>query len=73
MEIFQEVAESQKKEENKDASATAGLLEKLSVEDNKTEVEDKEKAKAKTEEAPAAGKEKVSESAEKDEGPLPST
>lgn len=73
MEIFQEVAESQKKEENKDASATAGLLEKLSVEDNKTEVEDKEKAKAKTEEAPTACKEKVSESAEKDEGPLPST
>ncbi|XP_054786124.1 ran-binding protein 1 homolog a-like [Prosopis cineraria] len=37
METFQEVAESQKKkEENKDASAAAGLLEKLSVEE-KTE------------------------------------
>lgn len=38
MEMVHEVAESQKKkEENKDASATAGLLEKLSVEENKTE------------------------------------
>ncbi|XP_030524373.1 ran-binding protein 1 homolog b-like [Rhodamnia argentea] len=37
MEKFQEVAESQKKkEENKDASAAAGLLEKLSVEEKKT-------------------------------------
>ncbi|XP_057473263.1 ran-binding protein 1 homolog a-like [Actinidia eriantha] len=36
MEMFQEVAESQrKKEENKDASAAAGLLDKLSVEDQK--------------------------------------
>lgn len=42
METFTEVAESQqKKEENKDASAAAGLLEKLSVEDNRSE----EKAK----------------------------
>ncbi|KAI8023539.1 hypothetical protein LOK49_LG03G00827 [Camellia lanceoleosa] len=41
MEMFQEVAESQqKKEENKDASAAAGLLEKLSVEDEKA-AEDK--------------------------------
>ena len=38
MEMFQEVAESQqKKEENEDASAAAGLLEKLNVEDKKTE------------------------------------
>ncbi|KAF5446694.1 hypothetical protein F2P56_032301 [Juglans regia] len=38
MEKFQEVAESQgKKEENKDAAAAAGLLEKLSVEEKKTE------------------------------------
>ncbi|KAG5567031.1 hypothetical protein RHGRI_002559 [Rhododendron griersonianum] len=42
MEMVQEVAESQRtKDENKDASATAGLLEKLSVEDKKSE----EKAK----------------------------
>ncbi|KAL2541406.1 Ran-binding protein 1b [Abeliophyllum distichum] len=81
MEVFQEVAESQKKEENKDASATAGLLEKLSVEDNKTKGEDKEKAEEKTEEeVPTAGREKVSasaekvsESAEKDAGPVSST
>ncbi|KAK6246845.1 hypothetical protein QUC31_018410 [Theobroma cacao] len=51
MEMFQEVAESQKpKEENKDASAAAGLLEKLSVEEKKTE----DKA---GEEKPAAAKE----------------
>ncbi|KAA3485714.1 ran-binding protein 1-like protein a-like [Gossypium australe] len=38
MQMFQEVAESQKpKEENKDASAAAGLLEKLSVDEKKTE------------------------------------
>ncbi|XVF66898.1 hypothetical protein PTKIN_Ptkin10aG0076300 [Pterospermum kingtungense] len=38
MEMFQEVAESQKsKEENKDATAVVGLLEKLSVEEKKTE------------------------------------
>lgn len=56
METFQEVAESQqKKEENKDASAAAGLLEKLSVEDEKTE----DKA---SEEVPVAAKEKESES-----------
>ncbi|KAI3450289.1 hypothetical protein Pfo_006954 [Paulownia fortunei] len=35
MEMFQEVAESQKREESKDASVTAGLLEKLTVEDKK--------------------------------------
>ena len=33
MEMFQEVAESQ---QNKDASAAAGLLEKLSVEEKET-------------------------------------
>ncbi|OWM66683.1 ran-binding protein 1 homolog a-like [Punica granatum] len=38
MEIFQEIAESlQTKEENKDATAAAGLLEKLAVEEKKTE------------------------------------
>ncbi|KAF3454898.1 hypothetical protein FNV43_RR05346 [Rhamnella rubrinervis] len=41
MEMFQEVAESQqKKEESKDASATAGLLEKLSVDDKKGKAEE---------------------------------
>jgi len=49
-EMFQEVAESQqKKEENEDASAAAGLLENLSVEDKKPE----DKA---SEEVPAASK-----------------
>ncbi|XP_062086164.1 ran-binding protein 1 homolog b-like [Humulus lupulus] len=52
METFQEVAESQQqKEDNEDASAAAGLLEKLSVEEKKTE--------EKTEEAPVVTKEEV--------------
>ncbi|KAL4587769.1 hypothetical protein LXL04_000643 [Taraxacum kok-saghyz] len=43
METFTEVAESQKeKEENKDASDAAGLLENLKVEDKKEEVKEKE-------------------------------
>ncbi|KAK4551448.1 hypothetical protein RGQ29_032365 [Quercus rubra] len=43
METFQEVAESQgKKEDNKDASDTAGLLEKLNVGDGKTEGKEQE-------------------------------
>nr|XP_023925847.1 ran-binding protein 1 homolog a-like [Quercus suber] len=43
METFQEVAESQgKKEDNKDASDTAGLLEKLNVGDDKTEGKEQE-------------------------------
>ncbi|KAI4346552.1 hypothetical protein L6164_007440 [Bauhinia variegata] len=41
METFQEVAESQsKKEENKDATAAAGLLENLSVQEKKSEDKD---------------------------------
>ncbi|XP_022150930.1 ran-binding protein 1 homolog b-like [Momordica charantia] len=55
METFQEVAESQmKKEENKDASAAAGLLEKLSVEEEK-KAEDK--SEDKSEDTPAKSKE----------------
>ncbi|KAF8396956.1 hypothetical protein HHK36_018592 [Tetracentron sinense] len=56
MEMVQEVAESQlKKEENKDAISAAGLLEKLSVGDSKTE--------EKVEEVPvAANEEKEAES-----------
>ncbi|XVF68496.1 hypothetical protein PTKIN_Ptkin11bG0007000 [Pterospermum kingtungense] len=59
MEIFQEVAESQKsKEENKDATAAAGLLEKLSVEEKKTE----DKA---GEDKPVAAKEEAKKDTEK--------
>lgn len=44
METFQEIAESQKtKEESKDAAATAGLLEKLTVEEKESEVKTGEK------------------------------
>lgn len=44
MEMFQEVAESQKsKEEDKDANAAAGLLDKLTVEEKKTEEKGEEK------------------------------
>ncbi|XP_071716469.1 ran-binding protein 1 homolog b-like [Rutidosis leptorrhynchoides] len=46
METVQEVAESQQdKDENKDASSTAGLLEKLSVDDNKVNEESTEAPK----------------------------
>ncbi|KAJ7969758.1 RAN binding protein 1 [Quillaja saponaria] len=55
METFQEVAESQQnKEENKDASAAAGLLDKLTVEEKKSE--------DKAEEHESATKEKESKS-----------
>lgn len=68
METFQEVAESQEvKEENKDASGAAGLLEKLSVEDKKEKEEPKESSdepKAKEEEAEVVA-EKTAEEEEK--------
>ncbi|KAK6231202.1 Ran binding domain - like 2 [Theobroma cacao] len=63
MEMVQEVAESQgKKEENKDATATADLLEKLSVEESKTdgkEPEEKAAASEDKEEDAAATEEKA--------------
>ncbi|XP_021891053.1 ran-binding protein 1 homolog b-like [Carica papaya] len=44
-EMVQEVAETQgKKEESEDAKTAAGLLEKLSVEDSKTDTKEKEEA-----------------------------
>ncbi|GMI92038.1 RAN binding protein 1 [Hibiscus trionum] len=59
MEVFQEVAESQKsKEENKDASAAAESLEKLSVEEKKAE------GKAGEEEAVGTKEEKETEKAD---------
>ncbi|KAE9592510.1 hypothetical protein Lal_00028602 [Lupinus albus] len=61
METFQEVAESQNQEENKDASAAASLLENLSVE-GKTDAEkkDEEKPESKTAgEESSSGKEKT--------------
>lgn len=68
MEMVTDVAESQKsKEENKEATSTAGLLEKLSVEEKKTE----DKAE---EETPEAKKESKSEDPErKVEDPASST
>ncbi|KAK3020080.1 hypothetical protein RJ639_003704 [Escallonia herrerae] len=68
METMQEVAESQqKKEESKDASDTAGLIEKLSVEDKKSE------EKTKEEDTVADKEEKVAESEKKVEEPASST
>lgn len=66
METFQEVAESQqKKGENEDAKLTAGLLDKLTVEEKKTEDKSgedvpasKDVGKAETEPNPADGKKK---------------
>ncbi|KAA0060032.1 hypothetical protein IC582_027588 [Cucumis melo] len=69
METFQEIAESQqKKGENKDASAAAGLLEKLSVEEKKTEDKaEEEPAKAKKEDEPKGEPEKSDAEKKNDE------
>ncbi|XP_059297711.1 ran-binding protein 1 homolog a-like [Lycium ferocissimum] len=45
METFQEVAESQKKQETEDGSTAAGLLEKLTVEDKKSEEKSEDKTR----------------------------
>ncbi|XP_049410025.1 ran-binding protein 1 homolog a-like [Solanum stenotomum] len=60
MEMFQEVAESQKKEESEDGSTAAGLLEKLSVEDKS-----EEKAEDKTKEGDGKEEKAEDEDAEK--------
>ncbi|KAG6607321.1 ran-binding protein 1 homolog a-like [Cucurbita pepo subsp. pepo] len=69
-ETFQEIAESQqKKDENKDASAAAGLLEKLSVEEKKGE-EDKAgdtPAKTKEEDEPKGEAEKKADAEKKND------
>ncbi|KAG2669933.1 hypothetical protein I3843_14G058900 [Carya illinoinensis] len=71
MEKFQEVAESQKKtEENKDASAAAGLLEKLSVEEKKTEDKAEEEVPVAAEKETKSDLEKTEK---KDEEPASST
>ncbi|QCE08047.1 ran-binding protein 1 homolog b [Vigna unguiculata] len=48
METFQEVAESQKAEDEKESSAAAGLIEKLSVEEKAEKKEGEEKSDDKT-------------------------
>ncbi|PWA50150.1 Ran-binding protein 1-b-like protein [Artemisia annua] len=64
METVQEVAESQQeKEESKDASSTAGLLEKLSVDDKDTKEEVKDSSDAPKTEEP----EKAADSENKEE------
>lgn len=71
METFREVAESQKStEENKEASAAAGLLEKLSVEEKeaKDKVEEKD-VKAKEETETKEDTKKVDDSEKKDGEP----
>ncbi|XP_060175020.1 ran-binding protein 1 homolog c-like [Lycium barbarum] len=45
METFQEIAESQKKQETEDGSTAAGLLEKLTVEDKKSEEKSEDKTR----------------------------
>ncbi|XP_020966421.1 ran-binding protein 1 homolog b [Arachis ipaensis] len=64
METFQEVAESQKKEEGEEGSAAAGLLEKLSVEektDAKKKDEKSEEKESKTQQETKADAEKEGE------------
>ncbi|KAL1357777.1 hypothetical protein AAHE18_05G279000 [Arachis hypogaea] len=76
METFQEIAESQSKAENADASDTAGLLQKLSVEGKEGEEKkpEKESEEKTAERKPAsAEKKKETESEKKDEEPSPSS
>ncbi|XP_027358363.1 ran-binding protein 1 homolog b-like [Abrus precatorius] len=74
METFQEIAESQNREENKDASAAAGLLEKLSVERKEDEKKDEEKSEDKTKEQESvSGKESEADSEKKVEEHATST
>jgi Ran-binding protein 1 len=54
METFQEVAESQKPVDDKTASAAAGLVEKLSVEDKTVDAEKKDEEKTEEKESAAA-------------------
>ncbi|KAE9621087.1 hypothetical protein Lal_00019200 [Lupinus albus] len=74
METFQEVAESQNQEENKDASAAAGLLQNLSVEGNKdAEKKDEEKSDNRTAEKESSlGKESKADTEKKAEEPASS-
>ncbi|OMP12230.1 hypothetical protein COLO4_03382 [Corchorus olitorius] len=68
METVQEVAESQgKKEENKDATDTADLLEKLSVGENKGDEKEKEE-KVTAAEDKEAGESKAKTEADKEDG-----
>ncbi|OIW14226.1 hypothetical protein TanjilG_21366 [Lupinus angustifolius] len=68
IETFQEVAESQKQAENKDASAAAGLLENLSVEGKK----DEEKSDNKTAEESSPVKESKTDTEKKADEPASS-
>ncbi|GLT92721.1 hypothetical protein SLE2022_105450 [Rubroshorea leprosula] len=70
METVQEVAESQGKEENKDATATADLLDKLSVSETESKTDVKEKEEAKDEKETAEEKTKA-EAEKKEEPPSP--
>ncbi|GAU26816.1 hypothetical protein TSUD_289220 [Trifolium subterraneum] len=68
IETFQEIAESQNKEENADASAAAVLLENLSVEgksDAEKKVEEKSEDKTKEQESAAPEKESKEDSEKK--------
>ncbi|XP_009789410.1 ran-binding protein 1 homolog c-like [Nicotiana tabacum] len=67
MEMFQEVAESQKKVENEDGSTAAGLLEKLSVEDKKAEEKSEDKAEDKTKEGDGKDENPSKDTEKKDE------
>ncbi|XP_014514735.1 ran-binding protein 1 homolog b [Vigna radiata var. radiata] len=70
METFQEVAESQKAEDDKESSAAAGLIEKLSVEEKAEKKEGEEKSDDKTEKE--SGKESKAVEEKKAEEPASS-
>uniref|UniRef100_A0A2P2JEQ2 Uncharacterized protein MANES_09G106600 n=1 Tax=Rhizophora mucronata TaxID=61149 RepID=A0A2P2JEQ2_RHIMU len=72
-EIVREVAEGQgKKEESKDAAEAAGLMEKLSVGDGKTEGKEKEDAPVVAKEVCEATREKATSETEKKDEPAAS-
>ena len=76
MQKFNEVAESEvEKEESKDASDAAGLLEKLTVEETKTEEKPVEKVKTEVEpeEKITTEPEKADEEKKTEEAAAPST
>ena len=68
MEMVQEVAESQgKKEENEDATATAGLLDKLSVGESKNDGKEEEEKAAVSEDKEVVEDKAKTEEDKKDE------
>lgn len=72
METVQDVAETQVKKERKEAEDAAGLLEKLSVVDSKTDGKEKEQALVEEKGQSEAAGEKAKSDAKKEDEPASS-